>query len=362
MNRLTRAFAVVVAAGLVVPVWASPALAESANDVPAAAAYFNSAGVAQPEQSPSKPPNPIASVDGVAPGNLGVAAQGTREDKTSFLYFSLSTVPIDASITSATLTVPLAPADNANVRLNATPDKVLACAIEGSAFTNDDDGEALSRAPERKCEVAQSPGTGDDTAYVFDVTAHVSDWLATTNDGLALRNDPLKSDSFQVVFTKEATLAVEYTAVSTTDTTTTTTDLGATSSFPTTTDTGTTSTGTTGFDSGSVTAEIPTSSFDTATAAPLTGALPAAPAPETAGAEPVIADRVAASGPIEVLSPTPAFWIALLLLAGVLGFLGLVMGDRTAPLTGANSRPSRLTRALSAPAGSRPSLLTSRSS
>ena len=359
MKTLARAAAVSCAAVLAVPVWAVPALAESVTDVPSAAAYFNSAGIAQPEQAPSKPPNPIASVDGVAPGNLGVAAQGTREDKVSFLFFSLSTVPFDATITKAVLTVPLAPADNSNVRLNAAPDRVAACAIEGSAFTDEDDGEALSTAPERKCDVIKTVGAGDDKAYVFDVTAIASDWLTTSNDGLALTRNPDKTDSFQVVFTKAATLAVEYTAPPATDVSTTTTDLGGTAgSFPTTTDSGTTSLDTGAFDTGALGGSFGTDSA----AAPLPGALPAAPEPQAVTDQPAVAAAPAASGgPIEVLSPTPLFWLGALVLAGVLLFLGLVMGDRTSPVTSAGSRPSRLSRALSAPAGARPSLLRSAS-
>jgi hypothetical protein len=365
VRTLKRAVAVSCAAALAVPLWAVPASAETVTEAPGSAAYFNAAGTSQPEQSPIKPPNPIASVDGVAPGNLGVAARAGAEDKVSFLFFSLSTVPVDATITRAVLTVPLAPADNGNVRMSAAPEKVVACAPQGSAFT-DEDGEALVSAPERKCDIFKASGAAaGDAAYTFDITALAASWL-TSNEGVALTRDPARQDTFQVVFTRDATLAVEFTAPPAIDTDTGSGLGGSAStadSFPTTTDSGTASFDAGGFDSGSFSAEIPGSSLSAATAPLDGGALPAGPEPQAVTDQPAVAAApAAAGGPIELLSPTPAFWLAVLFLAGMLGFLGLVMGDRTAPATGVDSRPSRLTRALSAPAGSRPSLLGPRSS
>ena len=57
--------------------------------------------------------------------------------------------------------------------------------------------------------------------------------------------------------------------------------------------------------------------------------------------------QVASDGPLEALSPTPQFWLAALLLTGLLVFLSLVLGDKTARPAALTARPSRLSRALS---------------
>lgn len=339
MRSLKRALSVACAAALAVPVGAVPALAEEISETPSSAAYFNQAGSPKTD-TPQTIPNAASSVDGVGPGNLGVSAVSGREDKVSFLYFSLSTVPFDAVISRAVLTVPLAPADNANVRVEAAPEKVAACAIEGSGFSTED-GDTLDVAPARKCDVFAAVGAAEgEAAYTFDITGLAVQWLEV-NDGVALTRDPNKTDSFQVVFTPDATLTLEYTAPSSgAEIPDATTDV-PTVDVVVPTDTGSS------FDSGFGSADVP--SFDTGTssvAAPLTpGDLPAAPAPQTAGDEPVVAQRAAVDVPTEVLSPEPRFWLAALLLLGALVFLGLVLGDgRSVVATGA--RPTRLSRAL----------------
>ena len=350
-SRSIRAVAAFAVAALAVPLWATPALAESGSEGPSSAAYFNRAGIAKPDASPAAPPNLTAQADGVAPGNLAVAAQAGTEDKVSFLYFSLSNLEPGATITKAVLTVKTVPTSNANVTVNAAPEKVAACKINGSGFSSED-GEALSLAPERACGDFNAAGTAGDGAYVFDITGLAATWTEM-NDGLALTRNPSGTDNFQVVFSPDATLAYEYTPGAGDDLTG-----GDTGTATTGGDTGTTafdsgdsgSAPIGGFDSGSSGGGFDTGGGFGAVDSPVVGGeLPAGPAPETAeaGDEPVLAVQSASSGPIEVLTPTGGFWVAVLVLAAVLAFLSLVMGDpRTPAAAAATARPSRLTQAL----------------
>lgn len=353
MRTLKRAFAVACASSLAVPLWASPAGAETLSETASSVAYFSSTGLRAPDSSPNPFPNLISDsdVDGVGAGNLGVAADGGQESKVSFVYFSLSSLPFDATITRAVMTVPLAPEDGANRRVNAAPKNVRACAPDDTGFGGQDgqpiegredptgNGLGYQGAPARLCDQFQVTATDGGDAYVFDLSALAATWT-TANDGVALTRTADSDPSFQVVFTPGATLALEYTA-----------PLEEELPLPeptvdiapvTPVDSGTS------FDAGSFggTSDVP--ALDTGVvAAPLTGgALPGAPAPETAEQPAVAAQRASLGGPVEVLSPTPVFWLAALLLAGGLVFLSLVLGDNRA-VAAAASRPTRLSRALS---------------
>lgn len=353
MNRLTRAFAVVVAAGLVVPVWASPAAAESATEPASHGAYFYAQGISKPDASPQAPPNLTNEADGVAPGKLPVAAKGGQKDKISFLLFGLTSAPVGAEISKATLTLPLVPNSPQNVSIAADPVKVRACPAGPEGFFGED-GVDMKLAPQQLCEQLAAPATAseDQKSYVFDVTNIAKLW-ATANDGIALvPADGAQTTNFQVVFesadlaqltyeytaSEEASFDLEDLAAFETGATTTTPDLSVGS--------------TPSFDAGSGTTSLGGSGADfSAGTAPLTGAPvgPSAPLPETAGEEPLIAARQAAGGgPAEVLSPTVGFWLMGLVLAGGLAFLSLVMGDPRGA-TPAAAKPSRLSQALTRP-------------
>lgn len=352
MNRLSRAAAALVAAGLVVPVWAVPAHADTASETASSAAYFNRAGVSQPPGVPQAPPNLITEVDGVAPGNLAVGAQGGQPDKVSFLYFGLSELPAGATISKAVLKVPLVPADNANVSYGVDPALVSACKIKGSGFSSED-GTDLGLAPERDCPGFAVAATKEGESFVFDITGLATSW-AEVNDGLALTHPPGGNGTFQVVFSREAVLDVEFTAPASTDTTTPVADTGAV-----TVDAGlggSASSGSLGgfsggtSDLGSGSASLGGGFGSGSVAAPLTGApLPDAgvPAPATADAEPVLAAPVSSNRAGVDSSPTAGFWIAALLLAGALAFLSLVLGDPRTTVTVA-AGPTRLDQALTA--------------
>jgi hypothetical protein len=358
VNKVLRGAAVLAAAGLAVPLWAVPsASAASVNEAASIGAYFYSAGVDKPEQSPAAPPNVTADqTDGVAPGNLAVAVRVPNQtDKMSFLFFDLLSVPLDATINSAVVTVPLAeptppltPPRDANVQRNPAPEKVRVCAAGPEGF-NGEDGASFAAAPAVDCESFSAVGTAsaDKKSYTFDITGLASEWLSGMNNGLALvpAEEALRSE-FQVVFqpSDAATIAAQFTAPEPAD-------LGTEFDAPVTTtppvDGGFSSGGT--FDSGSAFGD--SSSFGSAEAPLVDTALPEpqtmeapAPEPDVAPAAPI---RNVALGSDIPLTPSPAFWAGLVALGALLAFLGLIMGDSRVPAPGAAAAsPTRLSRAL----------------
>jgi hypothetical protein len=348
------------AAALTVPVWTLPAAAATGTGQEAAAygAYFNSAGIRKPDQSPIAPPNVTNNADGVAPGKLAVAARANMDDKISFLYFQLADLPPGATITKAVLTVPTVPPDEHNVSFSAEPAKVRACPAGPEGFFGED-GASIQDAPSVKCDKAKAVAkpSPDGKAYVFDIASIAETW-ATSNDGVALvPNEGAKTTPFQIVFDSadKATLVYEYTAPDQSPTGSTGSTAGTGS-----TDTGTigstsTGAGTTSSDAGTLPAGTATADVGGAGTADTSAlsALPAAPAPAVANPAPQVANdrplgtrRTARNAALEVLRPPPAFWAAALLLAGGLVLLGLILGDRRAPALSASATPSRLSRAL----------------
>ncbi len=348
MNKVRRASAVIAAAGLTVPLWAVPALAESASESASAGAYFYSMGIDKPEQSPAGVPNVTGNnTDGVAPEHLAVAVRAPGQvDKQSFLAFDLASVPFDATITRAVVTVPLAENGNGNMQMSPTPARVRACAAGDEGF-NGEDAANLAGSPSVLCDEFEvlAKESADKKSYEFDISALAASWLTAANNGMALT--PVTTGGpFQVVFKPfaESTIAVEYSAPSEE----VVTDV-VTADVPLTPEAGTGFSGDTGaFDSGfsggtdsgfgSTDAPI----VDTALPAPQTMEAPAAPAP--AVAQPTAINNVASTGDVP-LTPVPSFWLGLLGMAGVLALLGLIMGDPRVASPAAASQ-SRLSRAL----------------
>jgi hypothetical protein len=349
MGRFVRASAVLAASVLAVPVWAVPsASAAELSEAAQYGAYFSSTGVSQqglPAESPLPPPNATADADGVAPGNLAVAASGTQEEKVSFLFFALADVPLDATITKAVLSVPLVPDEKPrNVVLNASPDFVRACKSGPEGFFGDD-AQALRLAPQRLCgEFASEPAklSADGKAYEFDITGLAATWL-TANDGVALTVAELSAQPFQVVFAPadQARLALTYTGgTPLVETPLPTVDSG---SVPLA--------GGFGFDSGASLPTFDTGGFGSVAAPVVDSALPALPDAAAAGPEPAVAQPqavvpVAATMPDVSSVPSLSFWAGLALLAGVLALLGLIMGDPRVPAPTAAARQTRLGQAL----------------
>jgi len=359
VSKILKASAVAASAALAVPLWAVPAAwAASASEPASIGAYFYAPGIDKPEQAPAAPPNVTgAATDGVAPEHLGVGARANQTDKMSFLFFDLATVPLDATISKATVTVPLAEPSppltdprQANVQRNPAPEKVRVCAAGPEGF-NGEDGQSFASAPTMDCESFTAPAvaTADKKAYTFDITALASTWLVDANNGLALVPAEGAGD-FQVVFLPmdQSKITAEFTAAAVeefpadfgTDVSVTP-DLG--SGF--TGDSGPVDSGFSGGgdipvdDGGFGSVEAP--SIDTAL--PETeGAAEVAPEPDVAGATQV--RNVAAAGDVP-LTPTPVFWLGLLALAGMLGLMSLIMGDSRIPAQAAGSQ-TRLSRAL----------------
>lgn len=343
MKKVLRASAVVTAAALVVPLWAGPALAASASETASVGAYFYRGGVTQPAGTPDSPqpiPNVTAQADGVAPGNLAVAAQGGQEDKVSFLSFNLAEAPLDATVDSALLAVPIvasSPPDN--LVYNAAPELVRVCKAGESGFFGED-GSNITLAPERLCdEFASEPGklSADGKAYVFDITGLASSWLTGANDGLALTvAEGAEASQFQVVFapSDQATLAYSFTSALE--------DVVEVAPLAPV-DTGAS------FDSG-FSGSLPDSSsgFGSVEAPVVDTALPepapeAQVAPEPAVAEPVRNVAVMTEAP---LTPSAGFWAALLALVGIGALLSLIMGDSRVAAPASVAKQSRLTKAL----------------
>jgi len=225
VNKVLRATAVVAAAGLAVPLWGVPsAYAASSSEPASTGAYFYSAGIDKPEQVAAPPPNVTGmATDGVAPEHLAVAVNAPgRTDKMSFLYFDLATVPFDATVDKAVITVPLAENSppttdprEANVQRSAAPNKVRVCMAGDEGFSGED-GASFATAPTVDCKAFSGAATesADKKSYVFDVTALAKIWMTEANNGLALvPAEGADSSPFQVVFLPfaNATVAVQYT-------------------------------------------------------------------------------------------------------------------------------------------------------
>lgn len=330
--------------------------------------YFFAGGIPDTGTNAGKPANVTAGADGVSPGNLGVAGQGSQEDKVSFLGFDLSELAEGTVVTKAVLSVPLVKPDPPHdVFLNANVEMVRACAAGDEGFGGED-GESLTVAPARLCDDFAAPATAsaDGGRYEFDVTGLAEALASGQSDGVALTRSA-DAGSFQVVFapadqavltlTTEAGEVVE-------EVPNTGADLG-----PIDTPTGASDgggSGTTdlagGFDSGSFDAGTSSDSGSTggaevAVAEPpalSAGELPAEDVVELVQEQPpAVADgpQVAvtnvAAGQEAPLTPTPAFWFGGLVLAGLLALLGLILGDPDAtPRSAAGAAPSRLDRAL----------------
>lgn len=356
MSKVVRTSAAVAAGVLAVSSWAVPAaFAATATENASTGAYFSSTGVPDTGTDAGKPPNLTAEADGVAPGHLAVAGSNGEEQKVSFLRFDLLDLEFGSTITSARLSVPVAPSGNGNVHARPAPEKVRACPAGPEGFGGED-GAAIGVAPERLCDQASAPAEAseDGKSYVFDLTAIAAGW-ADMNDGVALTVAE-DASPFQVVFrpAEEATLSYEATPPA--EGPLPGGNLGAQPDFGGDTGSDGFSGGLgggfgDGFDSGSD-AGLGGGSFDDggfgSVDGPVVseGELPA-PADEAPGAEPQVALSPAVpAGFGESLRPTAAFWLGAVLFAAVLALLSLIMGDPRLPA--ANARQSRLSQALQA--------------
>jgi hypothetical protein len=312
------------------------ARAESVALVPSNSAYFYANGVDKPDQSPAQPPNVTGDADGVSAGNLAVASKGGDEDKVSFLYFDLFSLPEGATVDNAVVTMKLVPLSPTDMSAQAAPEKVVACKASDKGFSGDDGAGLAKNAPDRLCKDFSAPGTAapGGSAYQWNITGLVSTWMSGINDGLAFtRADTSPNGNFQVVFDKAATatLTLEYTLPTTTEPPVTTPPVvtppivpapGPAVVVP--------PSGTVPPPDSTVPAVVPNPSVNE----------PAAPVVQTP-TQPVTRNVAAVS---TSLRPTTGFWLAAAGLAAGLVLLSLVLGDSRVPAA-AQSR-SRLSQAL----------------
>ena len=357
MSRLVRASVVLTSAMLAVPLWGVPtAAADSTVLVPQNAGYFNADGIRKPDESPAAPPNVTSGqADGVAPEHLAVAARTGQENKVSFLLFDLFDLGLDVTVSKAVLTLPVAPDGNGNVNLSPAPEKVVACPAGEGGFIGDD-GTSIQDAPDRLCDVTavKAVATADGAAYAFDITPIAQSWVTDVNNGVALTSAPdARSTAFQRVFkpASEAKLALTFTSAEATGEDVTVDVPVSSPDTGTSFDSGSGSTDLgTSFDSGSFSS--PDSGLGSLSEPVLSADVPVALSEDDAPVEPELAAPSAATVPVSnmtsaPLTPTPAFWIGLLLAASALGLLSLIMGDPRVP-TASSTSQSRLTQALQA--------------
>lgn len=363
MRRTTRYGSALLLATAVGPLLAvAPAVAASTSESASSAGYFSAAGPQDTGTPAGTPPNVGTMADGVDKGNLAVQGGAGEEQKVSFLLFPGETLEPGATVSTATLTVPLAEGGE-NVQASPAPEKVRVCAIDDTGFGGED-GVALAAAPKRLCDVFSAPGKAspDQKSYVFDVTALAQRWTEA-NDGLALTAaEGATTAPFQVVFAPGEQARLTYTATAPAgddaaaapagDTPAATgggtgsaeapalqpgSDLGAAVADP-------------GSDGGSGVAEAPlTAPLDDATTDPGLTAVPGSvPVAESAPAPQTVIDAVAVAQPRVVrepsLTPGAPFWVGLGAMAGLLALVSLVLGDSDVPR--ASRSTSRLALAL----------------
>ncbi|MBC7373147.1 MAG: DNRLRE domain-containing protein [Frankiales bacterium] len=356
-SKVRRTGAVVVAAGLAVPLWAVPsAFAGTSREPAATGAYFYSAGIDKPAESPTQPPNVTGDrTDMVAPEHLAVAVRVPNQvDKMSFLSFDLTSVPFDATITSAVISVPLAPDGDGNMSQSPAAAKVRACAAGDEGF-NGEDGASFAQAPTVKCDVFMAPAkdSADKKSYTFDVSKLAASWLTDANNGLALTAaDGATSSPFQVVFQPfaKASIALTFTVPSTKIDTTVVPPVlpgstdgggGGVASDPGSFDPGSVAAGSVDIAPAPEFGVAESPAIDTAVPQPEVGAPAAAVA---TGAAPVAVTNVASGRPSEVLTPTTTAWLGALLFVGLLALLSLIMGDPRVPVRATSQ--TRLSQAL----------------
>jgi hypothetical protein len=263
----------------------------------------------------------------------------------SFLSFDLASVPFDATITKAVVSVPLAENADGNMQMSPGPEKVRACMAGDEGF-NGEDGANLSGAPSALCDkfAVVAKESADKKSYEFDVSTLAASWLTDANNGMAL-TPAATGAPFQVVFKPfaQAKIALTYTA----PVEEVVTEVVAPATSVTAPDAGVGFSGDTGsFDAGLPVPE--TGGFGAVEAPVVDTALPE-PAPQTMDAPaPALAPtavRPVAQAADVPLTPTPAFWLGLLGVGALLALLSLILGDSRVPAPAATSA-TRLSKAL----------------
>ena len=349
MRRTVRGLSAALLVMVSVPVLTvTPAYAETVSEPAITAGYFFKANKNKTttDTQVGNLPVPVTQADGVAPGELAVAVTTPEgSDKESFLYFELAAIDPAASVTKATLSLPLSETDGSE-QIAADAVKVQAAEPDDSGF-GDVDAEDYAAKPAILPEGLKAPAkaSADGKSYEFDITAFVSKWVTGENNGVGIVPATFSSP-FQVVFQAKdkAKLTVEYTPGSDEEE-------DVVDDVTDTVDDATGGTGTSspdlggGFDPGPVDGGTVTAPLDG-------GILPdtaGEPAPQTAPEEPAVAAGetrpVAAVAPPSI-TPDMRFWIGALLGALVLAFLSLILGDPRVAAPASSATQSRIGSAL----------------
>lgn len=375
MKTLARALAACVAAGMVVPLSAAPAHAETLAETASVAAYYlaSNPGVVETPAGPQRAPGEAKNADGVAQDDLAVAvvaAGSGQPDKFSALLWDLLDLGPGAQVSKATLVMPFSTKESESRSTSKDPANIVAC-LAGPEGFGDADGETTKDAPTAEaCKEGATPapvvGTAIDggKALEFDITPIAQAWTEN-NTGLLLY--PSKAGlgkPFQTVFGDKslARLTVAYVAAPEEELPVDDAELSVTSDDVAAADSG-------GFDAGvpldagssfdssatsSFDAGAGSASLDAGTALPLDAPLSAeepavAAAPETAAA----IERTGSSG--SPMGLDAATWVGLVLGAGLLTVVSLALGAPAAVPGG--GPPARLGGVASALAARRPGSL-----
>jgi hypothetical protein len=354
VNRLIRASAAFVAAGLAVPLWAAPASAATLAETASVGAYYlasNPGTVTAPALGPQKLPDNAKNTDQVAQDDLAVAvvaANTGKPDKFSALMWDLIDLVPDATVSKATFTIPFSTKPESR-STEKTPGLVVAC-LAGPEGFGDADGEPTSDAPSAMCAEGSATATSVEggNALEFDITAIAQKWTET-NTGLVLY--PSKTGfakPFQMVFAdkNQARLTVAFTAPAVEELViddaelgnlpgSSSTDVGTTGTPGTPGTAGTFDSGATGFDAGG--GSVSGGSFGSGTLSTPTLSAPTLEAPAVAGQPQAGATQpIARAGSVGNLMALDALtWAALLGGAALLALVSLTLG---APAATAGTR------------------------
>ncbi len=206
MRTVYRLISGAVAVAAFFPVSMPAAYADQSTENAATGAWFwreqvsgavPGAGVPYPAAIP-------LGLSGVPAGALAVAkTPDAPSDKETYLSWDLTTVPLDATITSFTFSVPMN-TDPSAPQLDALGPLIQACSPKGGWGA--DEGAAYSIKPENDCSEPQI-GVFDEAtkSFKFDVTDYAKNWITLDNFGVALVPTP-ESNPFQVIFLDAASV------------------------------------------------------------------------------------------------------------------------------------------------------------
>lgn len=343
MRTIQRIATTAIAAALALPFTATPTAAATLDPVVDQSNWFwreqvggtiDPIGVPYPGQLPEHT---------VPKGDLAVAVDPRQSsdpkqdpDKETYLSWALFDVPLQSSVSSFQVTLPLDQEAKGNVF--AEPPELIACRPK-QAWSGGDGAEQFAGKPKDDCADA-APGKFDEKkkTYTFDLTSLAQEWVnGEANNGVAIRHALDYAKPFQVIFlpADKATATMTYTpAVSSTPPLTP----GGTGSVPPAAPpldagAGTGDTGVVpGMDPGSLAGDdVPTTGQDPSLTPPVTA--PGATTP--VAARPLVTDT----------KPTPAFWLAVVVGVVLLGLASLSLGDAAVP-PAATRAPGGLSRAL----------------